>query len=303
MKIESSLVKPVAVVEKIARAHPQLSRLHRRVADFVLQRPLHAASMPINELAVAAGVSIATANRFARALGFAGYAAFRTELVRGSEEALMRTRFRADVAADKKSTAAAALDYVLESINRGIEVTGHGINIHAFEATIEHVLRARSIYIFGEGRISWLAGLLQHELSEHLRSVKLLNGHGGMAYAKRALLHANSKDVLIGLISPECLGETMALLELARRVRCRTLVVVDRLTSPAISLSDIAMSYSSQGDFDCDTKVLALNKAIVGAVVQQSPNKAYVDAQPLVNGSTAKTSTPTGIEGSRRADA
>ncbi|WP_371919166.1 MurR/RpiR family transcriptional regulator, partial [Pseudomonas sp. GW460-R15] len=73
------------VAQRIAQALPRLTRSHRQVADFVLGHPLQVATLPIDELAAAAGVSVATANRFARALDFDGYAAFRAELVRGFE--------------------------------------------------------------------------------------------------------------------------------------------------------------------------------------------------------------------------
>src|SRR5258708_2883955 len=69
------------IMARIATAYPGLSRAHRKAADFVLKHPFQAATMMIEELARAAGVSVATANRFARALGIDGYPAFRAELV------------------------------------------------------------------------------------------------------------------------------------------------------------------------------------------------------------------------------
>lgn len=73
------------VAQRIAQALPRLTRSHRKVADYVLEHPLQVATLPIDELAALAGVSIATANRFARALDFDGYATFRAELIRGFE--------------------------------------------------------------------------------------------------------------------------------------------------------------------------------------------------------------------------
>ncbi|MBW4971827.1 MurR/RpiR family transcriptional regulator, partial [Croceibacter atlanticus] len=70
------------------QAYPSLSAAHRQVARFVLDHPLRAATLPVNELADLVGVSVATANRFARAVGYAGYAKFRAALVLGYEKAL-----------------------------------------------------------------------------------------------------------------------------------------------------------------------------------------------------------------------
>ena len=77
-----SSVGDETIMARIADVYPTLSRAHRRAADFVLKHPFQAATMMIDELARAAGISVATANRFARALGIDGYPAFRAELVR-----------------------------------------------------------------------------------------------------------------------------------------------------------------------------------------------------------------------------
>ena len=77
-----------SMAQRIARRLPTLSPSHRQVADWVLAHPLQAATMPIDELAASVGVSVATANRFARALDFEGYAQFRAALVLGFETTL-----------------------------------------------------------------------------------------------------------------------------------------------------------------------------------------------------------------------
>lgn len=65
----------------IARHYFNLSKSHRKTANYVLSNLLHAATLPIDQLAIAAGISIATANRFAHALGFDSYPRFRAEVV------------------------------------------------------------------------------------------------------------------------------------------------------------------------------------------------------------------------------
>ena len=76
------------MAQRIARLLPTLTRAQRRMADYVLAHPLQAATQTIDELASALGVSVATANRFARALEFDGYPQFRAALVLGFESAL-----------------------------------------------------------------------------------------------------------------------------------------------------------------------------------------------------------------------
>ncbi|MFP3560277.1 MurR/RpiR family transcriptional regulator, partial [Paraburkholderia sp. SIMBA_049] len=77
-----------AIAERIASAMPRMTPIHRRMGEFVLANPFRAATMRIDELAQAVNASIATANRFAKALGFDGYPAMRAALVRGFEATL-----------------------------------------------------------------------------------------------------------------------------------------------------------------------------------------------------------------------
>ena len=84
----ASTPKNPSMTQRIGRVLPKLTRSHREMADYVLAHPLQVATLPIDELAAAVGVSVATANRFARALEFEGYPQFRAALVLGFETAL-----------------------------------------------------------------------------------------------------------------------------------------------------------------------------------------------------------------------
>ena len=73
---------------RIGKVYMNLSKAHKKAADYVLSNVFRSATMSIDELANAVGISVATANRFARALGFEGYPQFRAELVTGFEAML-----------------------------------------------------------------------------------------------------------------------------------------------------------------------------------------------------------------------
>jgi len=59
---------PTSIADRIARAQPAFSRTQHRMAEYVLAHQFRVATMTIDEFAVAVGVSVATANRFARVL-------------------------------------------------------------------------------------------------------------------------------------------------------------------------------------------------------------------------------------------
>lgn len=251
---------------------PRLTRSHRQVADYVLSHPLQVATLPIDELAVAAGVSIATANRFARALGFEGYASFRAELVRGFEPVLAPVeQLRSNLA--QPSTVAKVFAAALEESHRNIEATRRTLDEGACEAAVQHLLDARTIYIAGYGASAWLAGLLQHGLDASCADVRLLPAMGGVTQGARSLSRGRPDDLLVAIAFPRYLSDTVSLAEMARERRVRVLALTDRPSSPLAPLADVALYAQTETRYrpNCETSALAVIEALTSAVALSTP--------------------------------
>src|SRR6476469_9865149 len=148
------------MAQRIARRLPTLSPAHRRIADWVLAHPLHAATMPIDELAASVGVSVATANRFARALEFEGYPQFRAALVLGFETTLAPVeKLRSKL--QRSASVADVFASSLQDAELNLARTRESLYPLSCERAVDAVLRAQRVYIVGFGSSSWLCGLLQ----------------------------------------------------------------------------------------------------------------------------------------------
>ncbi len=260
------------VAQRIAQALPRLTRSHRQVADFVLEHPLQVATLPIDELAATVGVSVATANRFARALDFDGYAAFRTELVRGFEPLLAPVeRLRGNL--EHPTTVSDVFPTALEESQPNIEATRQALDYTACEAAVDNMVRARSIYIAGFGASAWLGGLLQHGLDACCNDVRLLSSVSGVTHAARTLMHAGPQDLLVTITFPRYLNDTMNLTEIAKRQGCTVIAVTDRPSSPVAPLADVALYAQTETRYrpNCETSVLALIEALTSAVALRAP--------------------------------
>jgi DNA-binding MurR/RpiR family transcriptional regulator len=102
---------------RIAHAYGLLSKSHKKIADFLLTAPAEAAMMTIDELAEACSVSNATANRFARAIGFDGFAEFRTRQI----EALKQTLAPVEKLKAGRDGSASSFDIIADSIRHDLE--------------------------------------------------------------------------------------------------------------------------------------------------------------------------------------
>src|ERR1700754_1259328 len=160
-----------AIAARIAAAMPTLTPIHQRMGDYVLANLFRAATMRIDELASVVGASVATANRFARALGFDGYPQFREALVRGFEATLAPVeRLRS-----AQESLAAGGDLVDAALGPGAHNPHRAaarIDRPAADAAVEAIIAARRVFVLGYGASAFLAGLMEHSLMPYHDNVQ-----------------------------------------------------------------------------------------------------------------------------------
>jgi DNA-binding MurR/RpiR family transcriptional regulator len=258
-----------SIPQLIARA--TLSASHRQIADYVLDHPLKVAAMPVNLLAEKTGVSVATANRFARALGFSGYAQFRGALVRGFESVLApveKLRSELDVSASAADVFAATLDQTAGNIER----TRQRLDAAECARAVATILAARRVFILGYGSCGWLSGLLFRDLDLYCDNVHMLASLDGAALAARLLRHVTPDDVLITLAFPRYSRETVLLTKRAHAIGASVLAITDTANSPVAGFAKIALYASTDTRFhtSSEASALALIEALSSAVAHAS---------------------------------
>ena len=265
------------IEEKIVQAIPSLTKSHRYLADYVLKNPLNVVTMPIDELADAAGVSVATANRFARSLGFDGYAAFRSELVRGFEPLLTPVNhLRGNLATP--TTVPEVFASVMEESVCNIEATRKRLNVKSCERAVQGILQARRVYILGLGTSAWLGGMLHHGLDSCCDHTQLLVSNGGVMHAVRCLARSGKEDMLIAIAFPRYLDDTVRLVEIAKKRKVKVMALTDSPRSPLVPFADVLLYAQTQSRYrsNCETGVLALIEALVSAVSLRTPDAIEV---------------------------
>jgi DNA-binding MurR/RpiR family transcriptional regulator len=260
-----------SMAQRIARALPALTRSHRQVADYVLAHPLQAATMPIDELAGTVGVSVATANRFARALEFDGYPQFRAALVLGFETTLAPVeKLRHKL--ERSATVADVFRTALTEVQRNVESTRKSLDARACEQAVDAILNARRICVVGFGSSSWLAGLLQRSLDPYCDNVQLLASIESSSLGAKVLTRLQSNDLLVAIAFPRYLADTILLARRAREAGVPVLALTDRVTSPLAPLGSITLYAHTESQYfaNSDATVLALIEALCSAVAHRA---------------------------------
>ncbi|ALS62813.1 MurR/RpiR family transcriptional regulator [Pandoraea norimbergensis] len=266
-----SLPADLPLTERIVRAMPELTPAQQRMAAFVLDNTFRAATMRIDEFAAAVGVSLATVNRFARALGFDGYPQCRAAMVRGFEatlapiESLRTSKAQMSASAD---VMAASLAQAMENL----DWTRRTLDASTCERAVETILQARRIHVLGLGASGYLAGLLHHGLDPYCENVQAVVGAGGSTHAARQLFKLREGDLVIALGFPRYVTDTITL---CRRLRGRgvpLLVLTDSPTSPLAPLGDIVIFVRSKPRLSSNSEasVLAMIDALCDAVAQRA---------------------------------
>ncbi|RQR63821.1 MurR/RpiR family transcriptional regulator [Burkholderia sp. Bp9002] len=271
-----------SIAARIAAAMPVLTPIHRRMGEYVLANPFRAATMRIDELAQAVSASIATANRFAKALGFDGYPAMRAALVRGFEATLGPVeRLRSAQEHEAGVRGAAWIDAVFDQAVENLEHTRAQLNATQVEAAVEAIVAARRVLILGAGSSAFLAGLMEHGLSvchDNVQSLALL---GGPSHAARRLYSADARDLVIAIAFPRYVEDTM---ELARRAAARgaqVLALTDGPDSPLAPFASLSLFVTAQRRFAATSEaaVLAMIEALIDAVALRTHRSAKAAAE------------------------
>ncbi len=281
-----------SMAQRIANALPTLTRAHRKIADYVQTHPLQVATLPIDELATTLDISIATVNRFARAIGFQGYPQFRAALVLGFENTLAPV----EKLRGKLERPASTVDIFrssLANIQRNIELTQQGLDARLCEQTVDAILAAKKIRIIGFGASSWLGGLLQRGLDGHCNDVLLLSSVEGPSLAGRMVSRLQPTDLLIVISFPRYSADAVFLAQSAKEAGVPVLALTDRVTSPLSPFSKMALYAHTESPYfsNCEASVLALIEALRNAVAHRAQEPIKAAAQlaeavlPWIHGS------------------
>ncbi|BAO89241.1 MurR/RpiR family transcriptional regulator [Caballeronia cordobensis] len=256
---------------RIAAAMPTLTPIHRRMGAFVLANLFRSATMRIDELAGAVGASVATANRFARALGFSGYPAFREALVRGFEATIAPVE-RLRTALESPASGAEVFDASLAQAAANLRLAQTSVDGARAEVIVEMILAAPRVFVIGYGASAFLAGLMEHGLTPYCANVQSLALMGGPSHAARRLFTAARGDVLIAIAFPRYVDDTIALARLARDHGLRVIAMTDSTASPLAQVADLVLAIRAERRLaaNCDTAVLAVIEALCDAVAHRA---------------------------------
>ena len=250
----------VDLLTRINQHYNSFSKGQKLLANYIIDNYDRAAFITASKMGRTVGVSESTVVRFAYALGYDGYPALQRslqEMIRNRLTTVQRIQLTSDLSQDE------VLSTVLKSDISNIRSTIESVNTATFNTVIDHMLKARKIYVVGIKSAAPLAQFLGYYLNFILDDVCIVN-----STVYETMLRISDKDMCIGISFPRYSSKAVEALSFARSKGAYVTAITDSMFSPIAELADsVLVARSDMASFaDSLAAPLSLiNALIVGA--------------------------------------
>lgn len=262
-----------------ARMH-SFSKGQKLIANYVTEHYDKAAYMTAAKLGALVNVSESTVVRFAIELGFDGYPDFQSSL-----QELVRTKLtsfqRMEVTNDRIGDGD-VLSKVLLADSEKIKHTLDGINRADFDAAVERMISARTIYIIGVRSSAALAGFLSYNLRMIFDNVKFIDTTSGSEMFEE-IMGIGEQDVMIAISFPRYSKRIINVVDYAKHRGADIIALTDSAKAPiAAEASQVLVAQSDMASFvDSLVAPLSIINAMIVAVAREKREELAIRLRKL----------------------
>ena len=259
---------------------PGFSKGQKLIANYISEHYDKAAYMTAAKLGSLVNVSESTVVRFAIELGFEGYPDFQSslkELVRTKLTSFQRMEVTNDRIGDGD-----VLSKVLLADSEKIKHTLDGINREDFDAAIENMISAKTIYIIGVRSSAALAGFLNYNLRMIFDNVKFVDTTSGSEMFEE-IMGIGEDDVMIAISFPRYSKRIINAVNYAKHRGADVIALTDSQKSPiAAEASQVLIAESDMASFvDSLVAPLSIINAMVVAVAREKKDELAIRLRRL----------------------
>ena len=252
-------------LKQIERLMPSFSKGQRAIARYLLEHYEKAAFMTASKLGATVGVSESTVVRFAAEVGCDGYPQLQKRL-----QEIIRNRLtavqRIEITSEQMSRSDVVSKVLQADIDR-IKNTMENIDMDSFNAAVDSIIKAKTIYILGVRSASSLARFMGFYFTHIFPDVRVLNTTNSSEMFEQ-MFRINENDVMICMSFPRYSQRTVKAARFARTRGTPVISITDSPESPLISESDSVLFASSDMASFIDSLVapLSLINALIVAI-------------------------------------
>ena len=270
------------IITRMNEKYIKMSKGHKAIAAYISDHYDQAVFMTAAKLGETVGVSESTVVRFAMGLGYDGYPEFQKALEEWVKNKLNSVQKIG--AKYGKSTQSEILNSVLSSDIEKIQDTIVNLDVAAFEAAIDIILEAETIYVVGVRSCEPLADFLQFYLNM-IRGNIVLVKTTSVTEMFEQMIRIGEKDAIIGISFPRYSMRTLKAMEFANDRNAKVITITDSIHSPMNLYSSCNLLARSDMVSIVDSLVAPLSviNALVVALCLRRPNEVKENLETLEN--------------------
>ena len=272
--------KEYDIITRMNEKFIKMSKGHKAVASYISDHYEQAVFMTAAKLGETVGVSESTVIRFAAGLGYEGYPEFQKELESWVKNKLntvqkIGTKYG-------KSTQSEILNSVLHADIEKIQDTLVSLDAVAFEAAVDIILEAETVYLVGVRSCEPLADFLHFSLNMIRGNIVLLKTTSVTEMFEQ-MIRISERDAIIGISFPRYSMRTLKAMEFANDRNAKVITVTDSIHSPMNLYSSCNLLARSDMVSIVDSLVapLSLINALVVAMCLKQPEEVKNNLEML----------------------
>ena len=272
--------KEYDIITRMNEKFIKMSKGHKAVASYISDHYEQAVFMTAAKLGETVGVSESTVIRFAAGLGYEGYPEFQKELESWVKNKLntvqkIGTKYG-------KSTQSEILNSVLHADIEKIQDTLVSLDAVAFEAAVDIILEAETVYLVGVRSCEPLADFLHFYLNMIRGNIVLLKTTSVTEMFEQ-MIRISERDAIIGISFPRYSMRTFKAMEFANDRNAKVITVTDSIHSPMNLYSSCNLLARSDMVSIVDSLVapLSLINALVVAMCLKQPEEVKNNLEML----------------------
>ena len=260
--------------EQIRLSFPKMSKSHKLIASYILEKSEKAAYLTATKLGASVGVSESTVVRFAIEIGFSGYPDFQSELQKSLRSKLTAVQ-RIDVA-DSLIGEKNIQHSVISADISNLKASLLGLDDMSFDRAVETICSAKNIYIIGKRSSNMLADFMNHYFRYIFDNVHLVSSNSTSEMFEE-IFRISDKDVLIAISYPRYSKRTKNAAEFAKKRRAKVIALTDSDLAPITAFADIKLFARSDMASFVDSLVAPLS--IINALIVALGRKRRANVQ------------------------
>ena len=254
--------------EKILSNYDSLSKLQKRIADYIVSNLEEVVFLSVTNLSDILGVSDATIVRFAQQVGYSGFPELKEDLIKYYKFYLNPAerikRYIGEVGS-RELTYSTITKKEIKYLENSIQT----INESTFKEAVKLICDTENIYIFGTGSNEPLSTHLYYRLERFGLKVNLISVSGRNLFEKLLLINSNDLIIVYAFYKPSL--DFKRLNSIMKEIGVKVILITDSMTPAMIKNANIVL-YAKRGPFGSFHSPLvpmAITNALIIAVANR----------------------------------